>query len=186
MSLNKFIAVVGMLCLGACAPAKKPPVQLPANPIEEKKVGQKQLGRSAVIWKDYNCAERASVPFVLIEQQVIDPEVVGAGESFMHEFVYAACTDDRSGQIPGQLFRTISRRGRVIHSEPQSFEFKPGRWRVRAQIQVPPNTRAGKYELTAEFLADRTAGKHGRVKTKKTSGFDVSGEPQELPPGAAK
>ncbi|BBA36129.1 hypothetical protein sS8_4199 [Methylocaldum marinum] len=139
-----------------------------AEPVVEQEpakdvVGESLIDSSDAVLTEKQCAKTKRRPLAFIEDQQIDPPAVVLGQSFIHDFVYTVCAQSPSQWVSGKLYRKIFFKGKLIHSEPQPFDLKPGRWSVKARIEVPPSAKPGNYSLKTEFV--------GRAKNKRKIRF---------------
>lgn len=167
--MKRFQAILWMLSsllLTACKtdPPKEPVVepvvqQEPAKDV----VGESLIDSSDAVLTEQKCTKTKRRPLAFIEDQQIDPPSVTLGQNFIHGFVYTVCAQDPDQWVSGKLYRKIFFKGKLIHSEPKPFDLKPGRWSVKARIEVPPSAKPGNYSLKTEFV--------GRAKNKRKIRF---------------
>lgn len=168
--------MLSSLLLTACQ-SEPPKVQVvepeiePTPVKEEEIVGESLITASDVVLNDPICAKAKRRPTAFIEDQQVDPSTVALGQHFIHSLVYAVCASDPDEPVSGKLYRKIFFKGKLIHSEPKAFDLKPGRWSVKARIDVPSNAKPGDYSLKTEFVG-LTKSKR-KVKLGKITKFKV-------------
>jgi hypothetical protein len=107
------------------------------------------LGKESV-QSQYNCA-RQKLPFVVIEQNEIQPRKLHPGEELQHHFVYVMCPSGTLATVQGKLERRIYFKGKRIFYDAGNFAFRPGKWSVDAFIKVPSHTEPGTYHFELFF-----------------------------------
>lgn len=118
--------------------------------------GVLQLLDGQVVWKKHDCSNK-KLPFIVIEEDAIQPTSVQAGKEIQHHFVYAACTSSDQQVINGMLSRKIYYRGRVMFQDTtRNFEITPGQWKVNAVIAVPPKVKPGNYDFELTLSSPTT------------------------------
>lgn len=170
--------LVGVLTLGACsAPAPTAPPATPTSVSPKLTQGVDKAGEFLLtpyhrLTNELLCVGAKHWPEAAFDQQTISPETVESGQQFTHTLVYTVCGKDLEQFVGGTLYRKIYLGNRLIHSEPKPLDLKPGRWQLKALIEVPQGSRAGVYELRTEFVARGVAKR--RIQLRASSKFEVT------------
>lgn len=114
--------------------------------------GEKMLDLPEKIWKDYNCRNEA-LPIVKVEKNELTPQRLNPEKemTFYHRMVYGLCADDKTKQISGKFFTRIYFQEKLVNTEVEEYDIKPGRWQVNTYIQLPEKVESGVYTLEIEF-----------------------------------
>lgn len=136
--------------LSACAGISNP--DTPASAALASP-GAKMIASPAEIAASHHCQQKKSLP-VQIEASQIFPVMRRPGEKFTHRFIYTLCPGN---PVIMSLHRRIYFNGiKPYWTITKGFEFKPGKWRVDANIMVPLDALPGAYSLWLEAKASRT------------------------------
>ena len=159
-------------CTSSQQKAPEPaPASVPTQPKAEK-LGETLLVTPAKVWNELDCVNSSKLPLAILEDQQLTPQKVNAGDQFMHRIEYALCPDSPDITILGTLSRKIYLKGKLVHNGQQSFELRPGRWRVNAIIKVPDKSKSGTYTLLTEFVGQASNNK--KLKVSKEIQFEVT------------
>lgn len=104
-----------------------------------------------VVWKEYDC-DKQKRPFFKIEQNDIVPPRVEAGGEFAHRMIYVMCPARPTGVVSGRLMTRIRFRGDpIVRETTETYDLKPGRWVVDAEIELPVDAEPGIYAFEVAF-----------------------------------
>ena len=108
-----------------------------------------------VVWDEYEC-DKQKRPFFKIEQNDIVPPRVEAGGEFAHRMVYVMCPKRPTGVVSGRLVTRIRFRGDpIVRETTDTYDLKPGRWIVDAEVQLPADAQPGIYAYEVAFESSR-------------------------------
>ena len=138
-------ALVALLLLSGCAGMRWAVQKSMRSP------GERLTDFPEVVWQEYDCATQKR-PFFVIERNELVPPRVKAGGEFNHRMVYAMCPDEPTAVVAGNLHTSIRFRGSPIVRETTStYELKPGRWVIDAEVQLPESAEPGVYAYELAF-----------------------------------
>jgi hypothetical protein len=107
------------------------------------------------VWEEYDC-DTQKRPFFIIEENELVPPRVKAGGEFNHRMVYVMCPVRPTGVVSGRLHTRIRFRGNpIVRETTESYELKPGRWVLDAEISLPDNAAPGIYAFEVAFQSAR-------------------------------
>ena len=118
--------------------------------------GEINLELPEAVVEEYHCAKRP-LPFVEVEAYEVIPERVKPGAVLSHRTLYVMCPRNRTEVIAGTLTTRVLFKGRVIVTDAEPHELKPGRWRKDQSVQLPASAGAGVYSLDLEFTPQLAA-----------------------------
>lgn len=109
--------------------------------------GEKLVLSAEKVWDRYDCADRR-LPFLIVEENELNPKELEPGEELHHHFVYVMCPSKTWRVIKGNLYRKVSFQDKVVFQDvTNNVEFRPGKWDVDAFITVPEQAQSGTYFL---------------------------------------
>jgi hypothetical protein len=117
-----------------------------------RSAGTANLAFPEPVFEQYGCGAR-SLPFLAIELDELVPPRVRPGGEFNHRMVYALCPAAPTEVVTGLLHTRIRFRGEPLYDESGTYELRPGRWRVDAIVEIPPDAEAGVYAYEISFAA---------------------------------
>jgi len=107
------------------------------------------------VWAEYDCGKQER-PFFKIERNELVPPRVKAGGLFAHRLVYVMCPTRPTGVVSGRLQTRIRFRGDpIVRETTETYDIKPGRWVVDAQVQLPAHAEPGVYAYEIAFRGER-------------------------------
>ena len=116
-----------------------------------RKPGEKIHAFPEEVWSEYDCQSQKR-PFFIIEQNELVPSTVAAGGAFNHRMIYAMCPRQPTEVVTGTLHTRIRYRGNpILREATDSYEIKPGRWVVDAEVSLPPDAEPGVYAYEIGF-----------------------------------
>jgi hypothetical protein len=104
--------IITLLCFFLVSCAETPPV-VPAAPVVKPEPGEKLVLNQEAAGGVYNC-DHKKLPFVVMEENQIDPLTLHPDEEFHHRFVYTMCPSRTLKTVKVRLDRIISFKGNVF------------------------------------------------------------------------
>ena len=158
--LTRALCALVLVGASACvAPASAPARYTPRTSAQLP--GPKLLGSESEVALQYACAKPK--PLLVLEASTLAPTPLAAGQEFAHRIVYALCPARAKQGVAGTLRTRIRHGAQVVVDDSAPHRLEPGRWAVDTFITLPPQARAGAYEIELEFTA---AGSPLRFATK--------------------
>lgn len=127
-------------------------------------------------WRALDCSKK-TLPFLKVEQNLVEPLELVAGGELRHTLVYTFCPAPTRETIAGTFHRRVKQADTVIlHDITFPFEVRPGRWTVTAIIKVPREASPGSYTIETGLEAEKIGFDNEQV-------FRVKRERATLDPG---
>ena len=116
-----------------------------------RKPGEKLATFPEIVWEEYDC-DTQQRPFFIIEENELVPPLVYPGGEFNHRMIYVMCPRKSTQTVQGELQTRIRFRGDpIVSKKTVTFEIKPGRWVVDAEVALPDQAEPGIYAYELAF-----------------------------------